>query len=262
MIYFIVAIIAIFILIFLGIFLIPFLGTGILFGYVLKNSLQKKSPEFLEKEKLEMEVKVSSIMSELEPWKKFSVADITNNLQYSFRKWMANVITGKMLSRDGSPVMVFQRIDRGIYVDSRTIARSTDFKIYFEYKGNENLIYFNDKYFGKIINNCEVVNSLHERVAVYYRKMIDEQGMFTVEFTSKNKYKLAANYDRKVFVTNPFYDRPSSPIPIKRRLKVYRDPGPSFSLVEPIDIDDPNEKNWVIVIAVFEAIYFGFDFTS
>jgi len=260
--YFIVAVLVIIVLIFLALFLIPFIGTGVLFGYVLKNSLQKKSPEFLEKEKMEMEAKVSSMMSELEPWKRFAVSDITNNLNYSFRKWMSNTMTGKMLSRDGSPIMAFQRIDRGIYIDSRIIARSTDFKIYYEYKGNENLVYFNDKYIGKIINNCEVVNSLHERVAVYYRKMIDDNGMFTVEFTSKNKFKIAANDDRKLFVTNPLYERPNSPIPIERKRKVYRDPGPTFSLVSPADFENIDEKNWVIIIAVFEAIYFGFEFTS
>jgi hypothetical protein len=260
--YFFVAVLAIIVLIFFGLFLIPFLGTGILFGYVLKNSLQKKSPEFLEKEKIEMEAKVTSMMSELSPWKKFAVSDITNNLNYSFKKWMSNVITGKMLSRDGSPIIAFQRIDRGIYIDSRIIARSTDFKIYYEYKGNENLVYFNDKYLGKIINNCEIVNSLHERVAVYYRKMIDENGMFTVEFTSLNKFKIASNSDRKPFVNNPFYERPNSPIPIKRKVRVYRDPGPTFSLVSPADFENIDEENWVVVIAIFEAIYFGFEFTS
>ncbi|PZO28884.1 MAG: hypothetical protein DCF13_07860 [Flavobacteriaceae bacterium] len=49
---------------------------------------------------------------------------------------MSNKLSGHIYSQNGSPIISFQIIDIGIYTNSRIIASTTDFKIYFEYKNN------------------------------------------------------------------------------------------------------------------------------
>lgn len=251
-----------FVLLFILAFIIPLLGTGVLLGYVLRNLFQKRTSEFLQNEKLEMEQKVNKLKEKLESWKNFTPYDITNHMTYFFRKSMSNKLTGYIYSQNDSSIIAFQRIDRGIYTNSRIVACSTDFKIYYEYAHNEILVFYDDVYFGKIINGTTITNSLHVPIGICNRNNPHNKHNYSIEFGSDTVAELIKNSDRKNFVKNPFYKRPNSPYKFERDQLNYREASSPNSLVTMIETTNPEEIKWINIIGIFECIYYGFDFTS
>ncbi|TPG38473.1 hypothetical protein [Flavobacterium pectinovorum] len=241
--------------------LVPFLAIAFLIFYVIKRSTKKKSPEFLRNEKVEMERKVNEIKNDIESWKNYTPQDITNYMTYSFRKSMSNTLTGKIYSSDNSPIIAFQRIDRGLYANARIVASTTDFKIYIEYSNNEKLFFFDDVYLGKIINNSVIVNPLHVQIGTCNRDNSYNQTNYTIELHSKKIAEINKNSDRKTIVKSQYYKPSRSGSNFKTTLDS-REVEPSFALVNSIDTGDSEELKWIISIAIFESIYYGFDFTS
>ena len=74
-----------------------FVGFAAMIGYIIKNSLQKKTPEFLHNEKIEMENKVLDLKKELQANHLFSVDEITNDIKYSYSKAMSNKLSTALL---------------------------------------------------------------------------------------------------------------------------------------------------------------------
>lgn len=243
-------------------FMVPFVGFAAMIGYIIKNSLQKKTPEFLHNEKIEMENKVLDLKKELQTNHLFSVDEITNDIKYSYSKAMSNKLSGHIYSKNGLPIIAFQRIDRGIYTNSRIIASATDFKIYFEYKNNENLVFFNDEYLGKIINNTTIVNATHQPLGRFNRNNINNENRFAIELNGKPIALLFKNSDRKNYIVNPRFRRVGDPVESRRHMKNYRETPPVVSLVNLTTQANEIELKWITALSVFESIYFGFDFTS
>lgn len=255
-------IIVFFIVLFLLAFLAPFLGTGFLIGYVIKNSLQKKTPEFLQNEKLEMEAKVESLKQDLDNWKNATLFDITNDIEYSYKKAMSSRLTGHINSQNQSPIIAFQRIDRGLYINSRILACSTDFKIYYEYTNNEILVFYDDSYLGKIINNAVITNALNLQIGTCNQDSLNNPNSYCIEFGAGTVAEIVKNSDRKNFVKNPFYKRVNSPYEFERHQINFREAASPNSLIHSVETTDPKEIKWIIAIAIFECVYHGFDFTS
>lgn len=118
-----------------------FVGFIVLVLFVTHQAT-KKSPEFLQQEKLQMEEKVHLLKKEISNWKPDSLKNVTNGIDYSYVKSMTSKLTGHIISTDNVPIIAFQRIDRGMFTNSRILAASTDFKIYCEFKNKEKLFFF------------------------------------------------------------------------------------------------------------------------
>ncbi|WP_131725831.1 hypothetical protein [Flavobacterium sp. Root420] len=241
--------------------LIPVAAIAFLIFYVIKRSTQKKTPEFLQNEKVKMEEKVQELKKDIENWKNYTPQDITNYLTYSFAKSISNRLTGHLYSNDGSAIIAFQRIDRGLYANTRIVANSTDFKIYIEYYNNEKLFFFDDVYLGKIINNSIILDPLHKQIGTCNRQNSPNQASYKIEIHSKIIAEINRNSDRKTIVKTQYYKPSRSGSNYKTRLD-FREAGPSYSLIHSIDTTDSEELKWIISIAVFESIYYGFDFVS
>ena len=89
-------------LILLVAFMVPFVGFAAMIGYIIKNALQKKTPEFLANEKIEMENKVLDLKTKLQPDRIFSIYELTNDIEYSYSKAMSNKLSGHIFLEDGS----------------------------------------------------------------------------------------------------------------------------------------------------------------
>lgn len=148
-------------------------------------------------------------------------------------------LSGHIYSQNGSPIISFQIIDIGIYTNSRIIAITTDFKIYFEYKNNENLVFYNDVYLGKIINNTTIVDDTHQSLGRFNRNNINNENRFAIELNGKPAL-LFKNSDKKN----------------------YREAPQIALLVNLITQANEIELIWVTALSIFESIYFGFEFTS
>ena len=241
--------------------LIPVAAIAFLIFYVIKRSTQKNTPEFLQNEKVKMEEKVQELKKNIENWKNYTPQDITNYLTYSFAKSISNRLTGHLYSNDGSAIIAFQRIDRGLYANTRIVASSTDFKIYIEYYNNEKIFFFDDVYLGKIINNSVILDPLHKQIGTCNRQNSPNQASYKIEIHSKTIAEINRNSDRKTIVKTQYYKPSRSGSNYKTRLD-FREAGPSYSLIHSIDTTDNEELKWIISIAVFESIYYGFDFVS
>lgn len=242
-------------------FLVPFIAIAFLIFYVIKRSTAKKTPQFLQNEKVEMEAKVNELKKDIENWKNYTPEDITNYMTYSFRKSMSNRLTGHVYSRDNSPIIAFQRIDRGLYANAKIVASTTDFKLYIEYYNNEKLFFFDDVYLGKVINDSVLVDPLHVQIGSCNRDKSYDQASYTIELHSKKIAEINKNTDRKSIVKRQYYKPSSHGSDFKTGLG-FREVGPSYSLVNSIYTTDKEELKWVIAIAIFESVYYGFDFTS
>ncbi len=253
-------------LVVLVVFIGPILGIGAAILYVFKKSTEKKSSEFLQQEKLEMEQKVNSLKEDIDAWQNYSLADITNNIKYTFSRGLSNRIHGRILSRDGTPVIAFQRIDRGLYTNTRIVACSTDFKLYFEYTTAGNVIYYNDVCIGKINTNMQLVNANNQVIGKLNRNQahIEKTGTanYTVQFNSGKSVNLYASYDRKVFLKNPFFKRVNAPTWMERQPKIAVEPGEPYSLVTENTDMNSEEIKWITAIATFEAVYYSFNFMT
>lgn len=221
------------------------------------NQATKKSPEFLQKEKLQMQEKVNVLKKDITDWKPDSLKNITNGMDYSFVKSMSNILTGVINSNDGLPVIAFQRIDRGILVNSRILAASTDFKVYCEFKNEEKLFFFNDVYLGKIVKHFDILDAANNKIGRCDRNNSENQTSFKLEFRFGEAARICKNADRKNIGKKNYHTRGEW----KSRL-VVREIPPPVTLLQSINTTDEEELKWVISLTAFEAVYYGFSFVS
>ena len=221
----------------------------------LTHQATKKSPEFLQNEKLQMEEKVKKLKKDILNWKSDSLKNVTNGMDYSFVRSMTNKLTGVLNSNDGTPIIAFQRVDRGIFVNSRILASSTDFKIYCEFKNEEKIFYFNDVYLGKIVKHFDILDSSNNKIGRCNRKT--SQPSFTVDFRFGKAAEILKNSDRKFMVQRRYRKRNQWESEM-----VFRDLPPPTNLILSLNTTDPEELKWVISLTVFEAVYYGFSFVS
>lgn len=219
----------------------------------------KKSPEFLQKEKLQMEEKVNSLKKGITNWNPESLKEITNDIEYSYVKSMSSVLTGVIKACDHLPVAAFQRIDRGLFVNSRIMAATTDFKIYCEFKKEEKLFFFNDVYLGKI-TNFDILDATNNKIGRCTRNNSADQTSFKLEFRFGTAAEINKNEDRKVFISKYRYSLKGNDR--FRSTLEYREPKTPIRLIKSIDTTDEEELKWIISLTLFEAVYYGFSFVS
>ena len=253
-------ILIIFLIIILIAFALPFIGVASIFGYIIKNSLTKKTPQFLANEKLEMESKVNDLKKSIISWHNRLATDITNNMDFSYQKSITCKLTGTVFGIDNEPIIAFQRIDRGIYTNSRILAASTDFKIYFEYSNNEIIVFYNDTYLGKIINNSDILNDRNIKIGSLTNRHNANSVDIVINFNKIGTINI--NSDRKNYINNPLYTRPNAAQDFRRRMKNYRETPPTYSMVSSTNANSNEDQKWLVALTVFESIYYGFDFAS
>ncbi|WPO77490.1 hypothetical protein [Flavobacterium sp. KACC 22761] len=255
----VVVILAIIFIGFILYILLSMFGTLFFIGYVFKKSVEKKTPDFLRAEKLEMEKKVNSLKTSIVDWNKYSINDITNDLEYSYKKWITNKLTGHILAQDGNRVIAFQRLQRGIRLNCRILACSTEFKYFYEINPEEIIIEYNDQYFGKIMHLKDIFDSSNNRIGTLNRD--NPNSKYVINFDSENSLEINKSYDNNRFVRNVFYERPNSAYRYKRSMMEYREPYPEYSLMDNNENLNAEEQKWAIAIGIYESVFYSFDFT-
>lgn len=213
-------------------------------------------------EKAKMEQKVAEFLNELKDWNKYTPQDLTNNIKYTASKMMSNELTGKIMSASLYPIIAFQRIDRGVYINSRILAQSTAFKIYYEYTNNEIIIFYDDAYLGKIVNQSAILNTAHLQIGSCSRTNSPQQISYEVVINSKIIGRIMKGTDRNAFETNIFFKRIGAAMEHERHMKNYRPPGPAYQLLHDNHSTTAEEEKWLIALSIFEAVYHGYDFNA
>lgn len=233
-----------------------FAGFIALVLYVVHQAT-KKSPEFLKQEKVEMEEKVNVLKKDISNWTYDSLKEITNDIEYSYVKSMSSKLTGVINSNNGLPIVAFQRIDRGFFVNSRILASSTNFKIYCEFKNEEKLFFFNDIYIGKIVNQFDILDATNNQIGKCNRNSSQNQTSFTLTFRSGEIAEIWKNEDRKKIGQERYRKGDHW----KSRM-VFREIADPSLIIKSINTTDQEELKWIISLTIFEATYYGFSFVS
>ncbi|WP_141248448.1 hypothetical protein [Flavobacterium sp. ACN6] len=202
-----------------------------------------------------MQEKVNVLKKDIIDWKHDSLKNVTNGMDYSFVKSMSSVLTGVINTNDGLPIIAFQRIDRGLFVNSRILANTTDFKVYCEFKNEEKLFFFNDVYLGKITKHFEILDGANKQIGRCNRN--NAQNSFKVEFRSGEAAVIRKNSDRKNMGKKMRRVRGEL-----RSTMVFRDVPPPTTLILSLNTTDEEELKWIISLTIFEAVYYGFSFVS
>ena len=239
---------------------IPVIGIVLLLRYVIKKSRSEQPDHVLAKEKKELISKARSKKKNLTKWHSDDIENISNNLDFNFSKGFTRKFNGYIKTLDSERIVSFRKIDRGaLNLTSRILAVTSDFEIYYGQSKNEILIEFNGSYLGKIVNNTNLINDANQSIGSFNRNQ-STSGFYVVQFNNEKLAYVVKNSDRRTFVRNPFHDFHSEN-PIEKEIVWERDV--KYSNLMKL-YRKPNEKeyNWILAIVIYEAIYYGIDFTQ
>jgi hypothetical protein len=254
-----IVIIGIVIVIFLLVFLTTFFGGMFSIGYVIKKSTEKKSQTFLNTEKLEMLNNVKALKINLKNWENYTINSITNNLEYSYLRWITSKLSGTIKASDGNKVIAFERRQRGNYIDCRICASSSEFDSFIEYKNDITTIELNGKYMGKIDFESTIYDASNQKIASLDRYSDDTK--FFIRFENGFSVVINRSFDNKVFINNPSIGTWHS-LKARNRQKIAREQYQSYAMIEQDDTFDAFTKNWIIALVLKETIYNSFSFVS
>lgn len=240
-------------------FIASFFGGLFSIGLIIKKSTEKKTPEFLANEKLEMKKSVDSLKGKLQDWKDYSLNDITNNLEYKYLRWITSKLSGTIKATDGNKIIAFERRQRGNYIDCRICASSTDFDYFIEYKNNITTIEFNGEYLGKIENEKIIYNASNSKVASLDRH--SDENKFFIHFENGVSVQINRSFDNKIFINNPQFAS-WHPRRIRMRQVIAREPYQPYVMMNEINTFDDYTKQWIIALVLKETIYNSFSFVT
>lgn len=241
-------------------FAIPFVGIILFIRYIIKKSKADQPAHVLKKEQDEMAIKVRSKQKKLIDWKPQYLEQISNLVDYNYRKGFTRRFNGYIKTLNGEKLIAFRRLDRGNFkTTSKIIALTKDFEITFSQKQDEVSIHFNSQYQGKLINGSTILNDRNEPIGKLKGRDNDERH-YIIELSNEPLAYVIKNSDRRLFLRNPFYDfHPSNALEVEpwednevsitKMLKLYR------------ELND-TEYNWILALVVYEVIYYGIDFTQ
>lgn len=246
--------------IFILFFLVMFIGPAVLIGVVIKKSTEKKSPEFLINEKVEMQQKVAEMVTKLEHQGDIQLSDITNDLDYSYKRWITSILTGYMNAPSGEKVLAFQRRQRGNDIDVKILAQTKSKSFYFDMNPLETIIDINGKRLGSITRAADIVNAGGQTIGTMLRLGMPEE--YSIDFKSGNSATIRGSFDNKMFVNNIHFERANHPIPIRRMRKVFREPYTPYAIIKDHSALTAEEAEWVMTAAILESLVYSFSFTS
>lgn len=251
---------AIIALLFVLLVLGSFLGSAILTGWVIKKSIEKKTPEFLTAEKSEMQMNVQQMRAALDAGAAADLQDISNDLNYSYNRWITSILKGYMLNAEGKKILAFERRQRGNDVDCRIMAVTSSTSYFFEMNPVETIVEINGKRRGSFLRSGDITDTAHNIIGSMLR--IGTPEVYTIQFKSGASANINGSKDNKPFINNIWFERVNHPIPIRRKIKVYRPPYTPYAMVSSSTALSADEKDWVLAAAILEALVNSFSFTS
>ena len=227
--------------------------------WIILKSTKKLTPEEQEDEKSKKRAKLIESSKKLIPWKPEYISKISNNLEYHYIKGFSQKFNGFIKSKSDEKLIVYRRTDRGMKVNSRIMAATSAFEVYYELNERINKIYFNDKYFGQIEDNKVLKNAKGEIIGAITRDQ-NRASSYSLIINGKSIADIVKNSDRRTFVKNRFYDSDYR-ISDFNPLYTEREVQPEINIPNVKEDMEQEEYNWVLSVSIFEVVYYGLDFT-
>jgi len=238
------------------IFVVPF---GLIMVYVIRKSVEKKSPAFLALEKYEMAQKVNELKQKIQPWKRLGINTITNSTLHSYVRWTSRIATGRIQDSNYEAVVAFKQIERGFYTEGHIVAATTAFDLYFVYTRTENTIYYDGQLLGVIAKNGTIYNAGTTAIGKTNRitnSRDPDYGRYSVFLNDRHVAEINKSSDLKAFKRNILHDPHNK---IFGKPFIYTGPKQVYELVKASDDITEDELKWVNAIGIFECILFSID---
>jgi len=250
----------------------------ILIILVITKGLKSRNNHELKTEKEQMIQKVQGMVKNLSPWNNRELSEIINHLNYISSRIIFSKLKGYLMTFNNEHIIAFQRIEKVSGSDVQIVAQSTDFRIFYQLKNFEISIEYNDSYIGKIVNFKHILNSNGEIIALLDR--IDpafrfefisngnlipfgnqkEQRSYELHFPTGKKVVLNKSFNKKPFEKNPFYKPRGFKASHQKVPVLSREKYQAYSIInEPIRLDSEEHK-WAMILAIYECIYYSYDF--
>jgi len=103
--------------------------------------------------------KVQKMKNDLKPWNTYVVEDLTKSMNYKYKTGTSKHLTGKIKAKDGSSLIAFDRVERGLKTTGYMFASSTDFDIFYDIRGLKYSVTYNNEVLGDILESGVIVDS-------------------------------------------------------------------------------------------------------
>lgn len=237
------------------------IGIALLIRYVIKKGKANQPTHVLEKEKNELFYKARAKKGNLIPWKSEHLDQISNNLDFNYVQGITRKFNGYIKTLQGERLLAFRRIDRGNMVyTSRFIALSNDFELYFSQQQEDVEIHLNSEYYGKILNQHKIVDR-HDQVIGSFDRNQTREPFYAVHIDNKHCADIVKNSERRNIIPNRL------PNSIRESHLYGHDVAHSNDTIthELVGLNgelNSKEYTWVLVLTLYEAIFYGIDFTN
>lgn len=239
--------------------ILPIIGMVFLIRYVIKKSSSKQPPQVLANEKQELIAKTRSKKSELVQWQPAMLEKISNNIDYNYSKGITRKFNGFIKTLQNEPIIAFRKIDRGAMdFTSRIMAITSAHELYFNQSNQEITIEVNGAYLGKMVNKAHILDQNNQPIGSFTRNE-SQANYYTVTLYNQELAYVVKNSDRRTLVKNPFHKAHAES---SYQKEVYFEQDVSYANLLKLN-RQPNDKEyqWILAIVVYEAIFYGIDFT-
>lgn len=230
-------------------------------GYVIyiaiKKSNEKISPLAMAYEKDKIQNLSKQKQTKLVPWKPEYINRLSNVLDYTYKQFDEFIFNGTILTLDRKPLISFMRKDIGFERYSSIIAKSTEFELHFNRTEQNIDIEYNGVHFGRIHLNTYIIDKNGNKIGSINRS-ISHTDRYDVGIHDTVVAEIMKNTDRRTAIKNRFYKRHSS---VSYHKMPYRSQHVEYKemirfLKEPTD----EQRLWILVLAIYETIFYGFTF--
>jgi hypothetical protein len=230
-------------------------GCGIctLIVVVIYRSVRTRTPDEVKSEKFSMQEQVRAMVPSLAPWK--DATQITAAMLFQWSKGTSNTLTGKIYSEERTPIIAFDRVERGFAANGWMFAASTAFELYFEIRVDEFTIMYNREWLGHVNRQGYILNTRQEIIgqAVHPPKVSFNAGPFYFR-TGDNKFPLYMNGRvlATIWVSPNYSDAMGGGLSI-----LFNENNWGQSIIELHDRPTPEEEKWLCAFGTLEVAFHG-----
>jgi hypothetical protein len=244
-----------FFFVFALIFVVFFGGIVLLIIFVFRKSTEKKTPQFSTNERREMLDRVKSRLHNVVSWDNKSFRDISHNKKFSYVKGLSITSKGTLYSTQGESLVVFERVERGLYGDGSMIACSTGFSMICAFTNGDITIQFDREPLGRITSGGSIYDPQGNRISQIKRpsRTTTSFGELIAYTTGDSHYPVTFNGRQVATVWLSGTGMSDTLIEIESRASNQG----SSSIIRVNDTPTPAEEKWLLALAVLEGCYYN-----
>ncbi|MES2556242.1 MAG: hypothetical protein V4604_08835 [Bacteroidota bacterium] len=238
-------------------------GTVILVVWLVNNSKNNNQNHYhapvstAPNERFRLMDAVKSKRPLLRSWSNYTSADLRSWGSYSYSRSMGgNSVAGKLYAKDGNPVIIFKRSERGFHPVGEIAVCSTAFEYFFVYSTTKISIYYKREPLGELLTNGKILSPEGKEIGSCKHPV--NSGLTTTNFVDFN------TGDKRY--TLDLYGRTLATFFVCPRLANMREGGSRlgqqndtrvFELHYPATVE---EEKWLIALALLGIVLHGYWF--